>query len=168
MGIGQALPQWLGIGIEAKDLSMLQVSLRGVIVFVVAIVLVRVANRRFLAKMSPFDVILGFMLASMLARAINGSGPFLPSLVGAFVLIMLHRFFAALAFRYHVFGTLVKGNAEVLVDEGKAKSDPMRRYRISERDLQEEMRINGNIEDLKDVQKAVIERNGQISVVKRR
>ena len=69
----------LGIGLEPKDLTILQVCLRGVLVFFVAIVMVRMGDKRFLARMTAFDAILGFILASMLARAINGSAPLLPS-----------------------------------------------------------------------------------------
>src|SRR3954467_9299749 len=58
----------LGIGLEPKDLNYLHVALRGIIVFIAALIILRVGNKRFLSKMSAFDAILGFILASMLAR----------------------------------------------------------------------------------------------------
>src|SRR5205807_9848504 len=75
----KAFSEWLGLNVEPRDLTLLQVSLRGVIVFIAALVLLRIADRRFLAKLSAFDALLGFILASMLARAINGSASFLPT-----------------------------------------------------------------------------------------
>src|SRR5512133_3366826 len=100
MHVIQAIQDALGVHLEPKDLTFLQISLRGVIVFVVAIAMVRVADKRFLSKMSAFDAILGFILASMLARVVNGSGAFFPSLGGGFVLVLLHRFFAYVARRW--------------------------------------------------------------------
>ncbi len=44
--------------------------------FAAALVMVRSGDKRFFARKSAFDVILGFMLASVLSRAINGSAPF--------------------------------------------------------------------------------------------
>jgi hypothetical protein len=64
--------------------------------------------------MSAFDVLWGFVLASMLARAIIGSAPFFPALVGGFVVVFVHRAFATLAFHFDWFGKLVKGDAEIL------------------------------------------------------
>src|SRR5438874_9749357 len=98
MGFSQTVRDMLGLGWEGKELGILQVSLRSIIVFVAALIMVRLADRRFLSKMTAFDAILGFMLGSMLARAINGSSPLLPTLVAGFILVGLHRFLAALAY----------------------------------------------------------------------
>src|SRR5437870_10102586 len=63
----------LGLGREAASLTFLQVSLRGVVVFVATLVIVRCGDRRFLSQKTAFDAVLGFILASMLARAVNGT-----------------------------------------------------------------------------------------------
>jgi len=61
----------LGLGREAAALTLLQVSLRGVIVFAAALVIVRCGDRRFLSQKTAFDAVLGFMLASMLALLVG-------------------------------------------------------------------------------------------------
>ena len=155
----------LGIGLEAKDLSFLQVSLRGIIVFLVALVMVRLADKRFLAKMSAFDAILGFVLASMLARAINGSAPFFPTLGGGFVLVGMHRLIGSLAFRSDHVGRWVKGGTEVLVRHGRMNRNAMRANKISEADLLEEARLNGQVADPDKIEIATLERNGQVSII---
>src|SRR5690242_17980356 len=103
------LQDLLGLGLEPKDLGVLQVCLRGVVVFLVTLVIVRVGHRRFLSRMTSFDAVLGFLLASVLARAINGSASFVPTLAVGFVLVLLHRIFSALTFYWESFGRLVKG-----------------------------------------------------------
>jgi uncharacterized membrane protein YcaP (DUF421 family) len=97
----EAINWALGIGIEPRDLTWGHVSLRGTVVFLAALIMVRLADKRFMGKKTAFDVILGFVLASMLARAINGSAAFFPTLVCGFVLVGLHRSIAAIAFRSH-------------------------------------------------------------------
>src|SRR5437016_2330907 len=165
MGLTDVLSGWLGLNVEPKDLTFFQISLRGIIVFVTALIVLRLADRRFLAKLSAFDAILGLILASMLARAVNGSASFFPTLGGAFIIVGLHRFLARLAFTYERFGRLVKGEAEVLVREGKTISTTMKTNKISQADLMEETRLNGGVDDLQLVRTATIERNGEISVV---
>ena len=155
----------LGLNLEARDLTLIQICLRGVIVFFVTLAMVRVADRRFLAKLSAFDVILGFLLASMMARAVNGSAAFLPTLVGGFVLVLLHRLVAVLAFYSDSFGRLVKGDANVVVENGEVNRQRLRALHLSEKDLLEELHLNGNVDTVKQVRRATVERNGQISVI---
>src|SRR5882724_10351931 len=109
----------LGLGRDAAALTFLQISLRGVIVFVSALVIVRCGDRRFLSQKTAFDAVLGFILASMLARAVNGTAAFFPTLGGGFVLVMLHRALAFWSRRSHPFGLLIKGRSDVIVRDGK-------------------------------------------------
>lgn len=156
----------LGLHVEPKDLSFLQISLRGVIVFVATLVIVRLGDKRFLSKRSAFDAALGFILASMLARAVNGSAAFFPTLGGALVLIALHRLLAFLTRDAHWFGNLIKGRPALIVENGMLRTDTMRANNLSEHDLIEDLRMNGNVSDLQKVKAAYYERNGHISVVK--
>jgi len=155
----------LGLKLEPNELTFLQVSLRGIIVFAVTLVMVRLANKRFLAKMTAFDAILGFLLASMLARTINGSAPFFPTLGCGFVLVFLHRWIAAGAFRWKTLGLWVKGRSEVLVADGKPDKPALQRHRISEEDLLEEARLHGKVFQVDQIHAATLERNGQVSVI---
>ena len=91
----------LGLGRDAASLTFAQISLRGVIVFIAALVIVRCGDRRFLSQKTAFDAVLGFILASMLARAVNGTAAFFPTLGGGFVLVILHRLLAHWARRSH-------------------------------------------------------------------
>jgi uncharacterized membrane protein YcaP (DUF421 family) len=156
----------LGLQAQAKDLTFLQISLRAVMVFIVALVMVRLGDRRFLSKKTAFDAILGFILASMLARAVNGTVSFFPTLGGGFVLVGLHRVMAYLARDSHRFGNLVKGRSDPVIKGGVVLAQAMRRNNLSEHDLQEDLRLNGNVQDPQKVQAAYYERNGQITVVK--
>src|SRR5437660_12460842 len=87
----------LGLGTEPKDLTFIQISLRGVIVFLITLVMVRLSSKRSLAEKTAFDAILLVILASVLSRAINGSVGFFTSIGASFVLFLLHRFFCSVA-----------------------------------------------------------------------
>lgn len=157
----------LGLGNDPKDLDILQVSMRAVTIFLAALVMVRVADKRFLSRKTAFDVVLGLVLASMLARAINGSGPLFPTILGGFVLVGLHRTLAHLAVRSHRFGCLIKGYDDEVVRDGTVLSDKLKRHNFSERDLLEDLRLNAGIDSPDKVLSARIERNGDLSVVKK-
>src|SRR5581483_4651516 len=84
----------LGVGSEPKALTFAQIAVRGIIVFVISLIMVRLGDKRFLSKKTAFDAILGLILASMLARAVNGSAAFWPTLGGGFVVVGLHQLLA--------------------------------------------------------------------------
>jgi uncharacterized membrane protein YcaP (DUF421 family) len=157
----------LGLGREATALTFAQISLRGVIVFVAALAIVRCGDRRFLSQKTAFDAVLGFILASMLARAVNGTAAFFPTLGGGFVLVMLHRVLAYWSRRFHGLGYLIKGRSDVLISDGMLDDAVAKRNRLSDHDIQEDLRLHGNVQEVADVSLAVFERNGHISVVRR-
>src|ERR1700760_1805576 len=97
----------LGLNLQPKDLTFIQISLRGVIVFVATLAMVRLGHKRSLARKSAFDAVLIVILASVLARAINGSAPFLGTIGCGIVLVLLHRAFALIAYHSHWFGCLI-------------------------------------------------------------
>jgi uncharacterized membrane protein YcaP (DUF421 family) len=162
----QLLHTFLGIGTEPKALSFLQVSVRGVIVFISTLIMVRLGSKRSLAEKTAFDAVLVVIIGSMLARAINGSEAFFPTLGAGFVLVFLHRLFGIAAYYSHTFGILVKGKPVMLVQNGKLQWKNMLWEHISKHDLEEDMRLEAEIEDLSKVKVARVERSGDISFIK--
>src|SRR5213075_1729880 len=129
--LSQFLEALLGLGMEPKELTFLQISLRGVIVFATTLVMVRLSSKRSLSENTAFDAVLIVIIASVLARAINGSAPFFPSLVVGFVLVVSHRALGEIAYFSHGFGILIKGKMEVLVQNGKLQHKTMHLNQIS-------------------------------------
>src|SRR5439155_14172161 len=129
----------LGLSVDPKDLTFVQLSLRGIIVFVATLIMVRLGHKRSLAHKTPFDAVLLVILASVLSRAINGSAAFFATLGGGVVLVGLHRAFAHLAYYSHRFGILVKGAPDTIVRDGECDFPMMRRNHVSMHDLEEDM-----------------------------
>jgi uncharacterized membrane protein YcaP (DUF421 family) len=65
------IPQILGVG--SDSLNWYQVALRALIVYIAALIMVRVGEKRFLGKNTAFDVIIGIILGSVVSRAINST-----------------------------------------------------------------------------------------------
>ena len=160
---------WAGVGwalgLEAEGLNLWRMALRAVVVYVAAVAMVRVGEKRFMGKNTAFDVILGIVFGSVLSRAVTGNAPFFPTLGAGFALVCLHWAFAALAFHSDRFGSLVKGRERVLVRNGEVQRDNMRKSHISEKDLREALRVHGKITDPAEAESAHFERSGDISVI---
>src|SRR5438045_2775029 len=156
----------LGLGMQPRDLTFIQVSLRGVVIFLITLVMVRLSSRRSLAEKTAFDAILLVILASVLSRAINGTAGFFTSIGASFILVFLHRFFGWVACRYHTFGKLIKGCPVVIIENGQLRRDEMRHNLISSHDLEEDLRLDAKTEEIEQIKIARLERSGDISFIK--
>jgi uncharacterized membrane protein YcaP (DUF421 family) len=156
------------LGLGADEIAIWQMGVRAVIVYLAAIALVRLGEKRFLGRYTALDVILGFMLGSVLSSAITGSAPFFETILGgALSLVLIHWLFAVLSFRSERFGDLVKGTERVLVRDGKIDWESMQTSHISRSDLLAALRANGQLDEVEKVREARLERSGDISVLER-
>ncbi len=157
----------LGLDLQPRDLTFLQISLRGVIVFLATLIMIRFGHKRSLARKTAFDAVLLVILASVLSRAINGSAAFFATLGGGLVLVLLHRLLAFIAFHSHWFGCLIKGRPELIVEDGDFVLRTMHRNHISTHDVEEDMRLSLHDDDVSRVKKARVERSGDISFIRK-
>lgn len=156
----------LGLSRSAGELEFGHMAARALVTFGFGVVLTRLADRRFMGRNAAFDVVLIVVLGSVLSRAINGGAAFFPTLGASAVLVLLHRLLGTLTLKFHAFSELVKGKPETLVRNGVVDHAALRRNKITPVDLDENLRLHGNVRDAGDVAEARLERNGSISVVK--
>jgi len=165
--VGEQLQALLGLGRDVEDVNAGQMALRAIVIYAFTLAFVRLGSKRFLGKGTAFDVIIGIMIGSVMSRAINGSAPFLPTMLGGVVLVGLHWLLAVLAFHTSWFGFLVKGEPVLLIEDGKIQRQGMRRGSVSTHDLAQALRMQGNQTDPAKVELAYLERSGDISVIPR-
>lgn len=158
---------FLGQDGKATDLTLLQISLRGLIIFVVGLALVRIGDRRSLSEKTAFDAIFIVLVGSMLSRAINGTAPFLTTIAAGIALMIIHRACAFGACRLHWFGRLIKGRPVTLVRNGEVDWVEMQRSLVSKHDFEEDLRLDAKTEDVSTIAVARLERSGDISFIKK-
>jgi uncharacterized membrane protein YcaP (DUF421 family) len=136
---------------------------RCLILFPLIVVLVRVVNRRELAKMEPYDLVLLIVLGDLVQQGITQNDF---STTGAAIVIvtmtLLSMLTANVAYRLPRFGRALDGEPVILVEHGTPIDRNLRRERISLGELAAQARQH-NISDLGSVQYAVLETSGTIS-----
>lgn len=142
----------------------LAMSARTVVVFATVLLIVRVGSRRFISKLSAFDMLVAIMIGSIGSRAVTGNSSFGPSLLSIAMIVLLHWLFAVFCY-YTDFGRWLKGKPRQLVKDGKLQHHEMRVTNLTRRDIEEALRGHGIIGGAEEVQEAWQERDGSISVV---
>ena len=146
----------------------LATAARTVLVYAFALAAVRLGSKRFLSRASAFDVIVAIMLGSIMSRAVQGGASFGPSLLSGALLVAVHRLLATLAARVDWFGPLVKGSRTLLVRDGRVDRDALRESGVSEKDLEQAIRLQAGETEPSRVRLAHLERDGSISVIANR
>jgi len=152
---------------KGKDLSVFQMCMRTALVFGITLFFIRISGKRTFGMHMPMDNVITILLGALLSRAIVGASPFIATIASGFMIIVLYRLCAALSVFSKRFGRAVKGKEELIYKDGIMIKDNMNKCMVTEEDLIEEARINSNLGSLKDVETAYVERNGEISIVKK-
>ncbi len=153
------------IGTDAQTILWWQMMVRGVLVFFVALFLVRMGGKRTFGKSTSFDIVVGVMLGSTLSRTLTGNSRFFPTVAAASALVLLHFLLGKLALHSPRVGHAVKGIEVQLVKDGQIQWDAMRRVNMTEHDLREAMRLQGGPVELPRIRAAFLERNGHVSIL---
>jgi uncharacterized membrane protein YcaP (DUF421 family) len=151
---------------RGRDLTTSQMALRAFVTFFIAVGMIRLAGMRAFGGKTAFDNIVVILLGAILSRAIVGVSPFLPTVIAGITICVTHKVLAMLAARFHFISHLLKGESKVLYKEGQLNKQNIRDCDLSEGDLEEGMRLAGNIPSVDQAKEIRMERSGQISVVK--
>ncbi|HXS36684.1 MAG TPA: YetF domain-containing protein [Flavipsychrobacter sp.] len=152
---------------HGKDLDTLQMSCRAIVICLIAIVLIRLSGRRSFGMKSAFDNVIVILLGAILSRPVVGASPFVPSVIACFIIVVIHRFIAWISINNDKIGRLIKGNKILLYERGGIIVKNLKKGLVSEKDIMEELRLKGNTESLNKIEKAYMERNGEISIIKK-
>ncbi|MGZ3863843.1 MAG: DUF421 domain-containing protein [Bacteroidia bacterium] len=152
---------------EGNNLTILNMCSRTALVFIIALILIRISGKRAFGMNMPMDNVITILLGALLSRAIVGASPFIATIASALLMVILYRICAQLAVISKAFGKLVKGKELLIYKNGQMLHENMKKAMVTEKDLVEEMRIKANLDSLKNVEAAYIERNGEISIVKK-
>lgn len=163
--------RWLDIVVGGdtpqEPLQLYQVAARAVLVYLVGVLVVRIGKSRLVGRMTLVDVLVGFILGSLLSRGITGHASLWGTAVASAGVVASHWALTWLTCRSHALGWLLKGDAELLVRNGQPIVKNMRHAHISLHELMEALRLAG-VDDIEQVREAYRERNGEISVLKAR
>jgi len=133
---------------------------------IVLIGYVRFAKKRFLGEATGFDAILVIIIGSIASRAISGTAPFVASLAGTFVLVLVHWVISYITRQSPLLGYIVKGTDTILIRNGEIDREALAASHMSKDDLDEDLRQEG-IKTPAQVKIARLERSGRLSVIRK-
>ncbi|MBV4481627.1 DUF421 domain-containing protein [Pseudomonas khavaziana] len=140
--------------------------LRAAAIYLVLLVLFKVAGRRTLAELTTFDLVLLMVIGEATQQALLGDDFSLTNAVMVIVtLIAIDIGFSLVKQRSTGFARVLDGGPTVLVEEGQVLHKRLKHARLDEGDILEAARSIQGLVEIRQIRFAILERNGKISVI---
>lgn len=147
------------------DISGWSIVLRTVIVYAAILLALRLAGKRELGQMTPFDLVVILLIANAVQNAMVGPDTSVTGgLIAASVLVALDLVIARARSRVPWLRRAVEGTPVLLIHDGRFVEQHLRREGVDENEVMMAIREHG-VAGVKDVKMAVLETDGSISVV---
>ena len=140
--------------------------LRAVGVYLILLILLRVAGKRTLSQVTTFDFVLILIIAETTQQALLGEDYSLTNMtIIASTLVLLSLVFAYVDFYLPNVSKWVDGAPLIVVRDGEILKDRVRKELVTEEDILESARMKHGIERLDQIKFAVLEKSGDISII---
>ena len=138
--------------------------IRTVIIYFLLMIAMRIMGKRQLGELQPSELVVTLLLSDLAAVPMQENGlPLFNGILPILVLVALEIILSALMLKFAPIARLIGGTPMPVIKDGKLDEKVMRRMRITVDDLIEALRQQ-NIFDLRQIQYAIAETNGNISV----
>jgi len=143
------------------------VLIRSLISFFALLALVRLMGKQQMAEMTFFDYVVGITIGSIASTiSVEVNQNLFSTTVGMAVWALLAILLALLSLHNVWIRKVVEGEAIIVIKNGKIQEDQLKKARISLDDLIAQLRMQG-VFDLSDVEFALFEANGKLSIQKK-
>lgn len=146
-------------------LPLFEKVLRPIIVYAFLVISLRLAGKRELVQLNPFDLVVLLTLSNTVQNAIIGNDNSVTGgVIGAATLLAVNYLVVRFLYGHQTLERLVEGDADVLVEDGQVKEERLKKELITRAELEMAARKQG-LDSLDEVERAVLESGGSISFV---
>jgi uncharacterized membrane protein YcaP (DUF421 family) len=146
-------------------LPVLEKILRPIIVYVFLIIGLRLAGKRELAQLNPFDLVVLLTLSNTVQNAIIGDDNSVSGgLIGAATLLAVNYLVVKFLYNHEKLNRLVEGDADILIDNGEIKRDRLKKELVTIYELEAAAHKQG-FASLEEVDRAILEPGGTIAFI---
>jgi uncharacterized membrane protein YcaP (DUF421 family) len=148
------------------SLSPLNLILRGVVVYIVVLVLLRISGKKQMGQMGATEFVAILLISNAVQNSMNGGDN---SLVGglllAVVLVGLSSLISYLTYRSKLCSSIFEGTPTLIIHRGKVVHKNLSKERMSESELMTMLRKQG-LHNVQEIDTAILEADGTLSVTK--
>lgn len=146
---------------------MLTTFLRAIVIYIFVLIVMRLMGKREIGQLQPFELVISMMIADLAAIPLSTGGvPLFKGIISILGLLIMHLLISVINMKSVVLRGIISGKPNILIYRGKINEKALIKERFTINELQEKLRSNG-IMNLGDVEYAILETSGDISVIEK-
>lgn len=150
-----------------KDLAVYGFLIRALIIYVYMFIIIKVLGQRSIGTINPLDFLFAVIIGDVLGEPLSsGEIPLKGPVAAAGLISILHLSFSLIAINVPRFRRVIDDEPIVLIENGIILPKMMKKTKITVESLMQDLRLR-EASDLTEVDYAILESNGQISVIKK-
>ncbi|SFR09831.1 DUF421 domain-containing protein [Desulfoscipio geothermicus] len=144
---------------------MLTLFIRTVILYLAVVLAMKIMGKRQVGQLQPFELVVILTISAMAAIAMQNVGvPLLNSIIPIITITVMQVILSLINLKSEKARGIICGRPSIVVENGKIVEEELRKLRINVNDLLEQLRAK-NYFNIADVEYAILETNGQLSVL---
>ncbi len=144
---------------------MLVTFTRSIILYIIILVIMRLMGKREIGQLQPFELVVSIMIADLASIPMTDTGiPIHNGIVPILGLLLMQLIISIINMKSIKIRELTSGKPRIIIYRGKIKEDALIKERLTINELQERLR-SSNISNLGDVEYAILETSGQLTVI---
>jgi uncharacterized membrane protein YcaP (DUF421 family) len=153
------------IFINKKDDNVFSIFVRAFILYLVVVVIMRIMGKRQIGQLQPYELAVAVMVSELAAVPMQNAGiPIIHGIIPIITILILQLIFSFMSLKSVKMRALICGKPSILVQNGKIIEENLRKEIYTLNELLEQLRIK-DIPNIADVEFAILETNGQLSVI---
>lgn len=137
------------------------------IIYILVLVVMRIMGKREISQMQPFELVIAIMIADLASVPMSDTGiPIFNGIIPILALLLFQLIISIINLRSIKLRQIICGKPQILIYRGKIDEKALKKEKITINELQERLRQN-NIFTLGDVEYAILETSGEISVIQK-
>ena len=146
---------------------MIATFVRSIILYIIVLVVMRLMGKREIGQLQPFELAIAIMIADLASIPMTDIGiPISNGIIPILGLLVMHLIISMINLKSRKMRELICGKPTILVYQGKIDEKKLKKERFTVNELQEKLR-SSNVMDLGDVEYAILETSGDITVVQK-
>ena len=144
---------------------MLIIFFRAIILYIIVLIVMRIMGKREIGQLQPFELAISIMIADLAATPMAETGiPISNGIIPILGLLVMHLVISTLNIKSTKAREILCGKPSILINKGKIDETVLRKERFTINELEERLRDN-NIFNIGDVEYAILETSGQVTVI---
>lgn len=146
---------------------LLTIIFRTIFFYLIVVISYKIMGKREVGELGVFDFIISMLISQLIAISIeNYKDPIWFVLVPACILVLFQILFAKLSLKSNKFRDILDGKESIIISNGKLNFNEMTHQKYNLNDLLLQLRDKG-VRSIEEVDYAILETNGKLSVFKK-